>query len=99
MLIAAAGTTDADRATVRMPIEIRSRFTRLRLRLFEALGSQQQRLQPNAAGNLDRFVSMCNYLAQADPAEVSQDVRREFISFSQRHAQDLESHCRTLKWL
>lgn len=98
-LIAASGTTEAERATVRMPIEIRSRFTRLRLRLSETLGSQKQRLDPNATGNLERFVSMCNYLAQADPAEVPHDVRQEFISFSQRHAQDLESHCRTLKWL
>lgn len=99
-LIATAGTTDADRATLRMPTEIRSRFARLRVRLVQALGSGPQRsLDPNAAASLERFASMCNYLAQADPADVNHDVRQEFISFSQRHAQDLESHCRTLKWL
>merc|ERR1719401_289516 len=99
-LIAASGTTDAERATVRMPHEIRSKFARLRLRLLEAIGNgQQRRPEPSATASLDRFVSMCNYLAQCDPAEVNHDVRQEFISFSQRHAQDLESHCRTLKWL
>jgi hypothetical protein len=100
-LIAASGTTDAEKATLRMPNEIRSRFARLRMRLVEALGSGQQSGPQRAAAvvNLDRFVSMCNYLAQADPPDVNHDVRQEFISFSQRHAQDLESHCRTLKWL
>merc|ERR1712187_485792 len=100
-LITASGTTNADQATYRLPVEIRCRFARLRQRLVEALGNGQSPV-PDAhasAVNLERFVSICNYLAQADSGSIDRDVRQEFISFSQRHAQDLELHCRTFKWL
>jgi len=98
-LITASGTTNAEQATYRLPPEIRSRFTRLRVKLGDALGNGQQPSSDPAASNLDRFASMCNYLAQVNPKDVDSEVRQEFISFSQRHAQDLESHCRTFKWL
>lgn len=100
-LIAASGTTNADAATLRLPVEIRSRFSRLRLHLVQAFRKgQQPACDVNAvAADLERFISMCNYLAQAEPGDFDKDVRQEFISFSQRHAQDLESHCLTFRWL
>jgi hypothetical protein len=99
-LIAASGTTNAEMATMRLPMEIRSRFTRLRIRLAEALrsGGEQSSNVNGMASDLERFVSMCNYLAQTDPSKVDPDLRQEFVNFSQRHAQDLESHCRTFRW-
>jgi hypothetical protein len=104
-LVQASGTTNAEMATMRLPGEIRSRFVRLRLRLVQALqGSTQMAIAHNAdsnaaASNLDRFASLCNYLAQVNTNDIDSDVRQEFITFSQRHAQDLESHCRTFRWL
>lgn len=100
-LIIASGTTNADTATLRLPAEIRSRFARLRLRLAETLNNGQQPASDakTHALDLERFVSTCNWLAQSGVDDVDKDVRQEFISFSQRHAKDLESHCRTFKWM
>lgn len=100
-LITASGTTNAENATHRLPAEIRSRFTRLRWRLVQALNSSQKPASDlnTLVSDLERFVSMCSYLAQVDPKDIDRGLRQDFISFSQRHSQDLESHCRTFKWM
>merc|ERR1712048_1462612 len=86
-------------ATLRLPAEIRSKFARLRLRLAMAFGKGQRPFDPNAlASNLERLIAVCNYLAEADPRSIDRELRFEFISFSQNHSQDLESHCRTFQW-
>jgi hypothetical protein len=100
-LVCLSSTSNADTVLKTMAPDIRSRFSRLRLRLIEFRTDggrvQHSSTSKDMAADLDNFIEISDYLERTGGREVPGDLRQEYVIFCQRHLQDLENHSCALR--